>query len=108
MTPLAGFHFSGTELTSSYAREPVLVEHFNQISYIEKREAGQLSGIALGYGLDDFGFESRQGLGIFLFTTVSRPALGLTQTPIECIPAALCFKGPRTSTDSLAQPKCLK
>jgi len=39
---------------------------------------------------------------------VSRPALGLTQTPIECIPAALCFKGPRTSTDSLAQPKCLK
>jgi hypothetical protein len=33
----------------------------------------------LGYGLDDRGFESRQGLGIFLFTTVSRPALGPTQ-----------------------------
>jgi hypothetical protein len=40
-------------------------------------EPGQLSGIALGYGLDDRGFESRQGLGIFLYT-VSRPALGPT------------------------------
>jgi hypothetical protein len=29
------------------------------------------SGIALGYGLDDRRFESRQGLGIFLFTTAS-------------------------------------
>jgi hypothetical protein len=34
------------------------------------------------------GFESRQGLGIFLFTTVSRPALGLTQTPIQWVPGA--------------------
>jgi hypothetical protein len=39
-------------------------------------EPGQLSGITLGYGLDDRGFESRQGMGIFLFTTASRPALG--------------------------------
>jgi hypothetical protein len=31
--------------------------------------------IALAYGLYDRGFESRQGLGIFLFTTVSRLAL---------------------------------
>jgi hypothetical protein len=29
----------------------------------------QLSGTALGYGLGDRGFESRQGLGTFLFTT---------------------------------------
>jgi hypothetical protein len=35
------------------------------------------SGIALGYGLDDWGFEFRQVLGIFLLTTTSRPALGL-------------------------------
>jgi hypothetical protein len=32
-------------------------------------------GIALGYGLYDRWFESRQGLGIFLFTVVSRQAL---------------------------------
>jgi hypothetical protein len=33
--------------------------------------------------LDDRGFESRQKLGIFLFTTVSRLALGLTQPPMQ-------------------------
>jgi hypothetical protein len=43
----------------------------------------------LGYGLDDQGFESRQGLGIFLFTTVSRLALGPTQTPNQWLPGAL-------------------
>jgi len=40
-------------------------------------------GIALGYGLDDPGFDSRQRLGIFLFTTASRMALGPTQPPIQ-------------------------
>jgi hypothetical protein len=30
----------------------------------------------LGYGLDDQGFESRQELGIFLFTSAFTPALG--------------------------------
>jgi hypothetical protein len=46
-------------------------------------------GIALGYGLDDRGFESRQELGIFLFTTVSGPALGPTQLPILWVTGAL-------------------
>jgi hypothetical protein len=32
--------------------------------------------IALGYGLDDRKFESREGLGILLFVNVSRPPLG--------------------------------
>jgi hypothetical protein len=40
-----------------------------------------------GYGLDDWRFESRQGLGIFLFTA-SRPALGLTQPPTQWTPGA--------------------
>jgi len=31
------------------------------------------------YGLDGRGFESRQGLGIFQFTTASRPALEPTE-----------------------------
>jgi hypothetical protein len=44
--------------------------------------------MAMGYGLDDRGFESRQGLGIFLFTTASRLALGLTQPPIQWVPEA--------------------
>jgi hypothetical protein len=45
--------------------------------------------MALGYGLDDQGFESRQGLRIFLFSTVSRLALGPTQPPIQLVAGAL-------------------
>jgi hypothetical protein len=47
--------------------------------------------IALGYGLDDWSSTVRfpVGLGIFLFTTVSRTALGLTQPPIQWVPGAL-------------------
>jgi hypothetical protein len=47
------------------------------------------AGIALGYGLDYWGFESRQGLGIFRFTTASRPALEPTQPPIQLVQGAL-------------------
>jgi hypothetical protein len=45
--------------------------------------------MVLGYGLDDRGFEYRQRLGVFLFTTGSRPALGPTQPPIQCAQGAL-------------------
>jgi hypothetical protein len=40
-------------------------------------------GIALRYGLDD------RGSGVFLFTTAFRPALGLTQPPIQWVLGAL-------------------
>jgi hypothetical protein len=43
----------------------------------------------MGCGLDDWGFEIQQGLGIFLFTTTSRSSLGLTQPPIQWVPGAL-------------------
>jgi hypothetical protein len=43
----------------------------------------------LDYGLDDRGFDSRQGLGIFLSTMISRPALRPTQPPIQWVPWAL-------------------
>jgi hypothetical protein len=46
-------------------------------------------GIATGCGLDDRGSIPGGGLGIFPFDTVSRPALGLTQPPIQWVPGAL-------------------
>jgi hypothetical protein len=48
-------------------------------------------GRATGYGLDDrmIGFDSRRGLGIFIFTTASRPVLGPSQPPIQWVPGAL-------------------
>jgi hypothetical protein len=69
------------------ARNPVSVKNF--IIPIAVKEPGYLSCMALGYGLDDRGFESRQGLGIFLFTAASRLALGPTQPPIQWLPGAL-------------------
>jgi hypothetical protein len=48
--------------------------------------------MALGYGLDDRRFESWQWLGIFLFTTSSRQAVGPSQPPIEWVPEALFLR----------------
>jgi hypothetical protein len=51
----------------------------------------------LGYGVVDYrGFESQQGLEIFLFTTVSRRVLGPTQPPSEQVPGA-AFPGSKAA-----------
>jgi len=57
-------------------------------------------GIALGYGLDDRSSRVR-GLGIFLFTTASRTALGTTQPPIQWVAGALSLgvKRPGSEVD---------
>jgi hypothetical protein len=70
-----------------------------------KMEPGWLSGTPLGYGLDDRGFESRQGLGIFLFTTASRPARVPTQHLIKLVPGAfsLGIKRPGREADHSPQ-----
>jgi hypothetical protein len=71
-------------------------EELNSL-YFSQNEPAQLGGIALSYGLDDLGFETRQWLGIFSFIPKPRPALGPTQPPIQWIPAALSLgvKRPR-------------
>jgi hypothetical protein len=61
------------------------------------------AGMAQRYssGLDDRGFESRQGLEIFIFTTTSRPAQGPTHSPVHCVPGSLCMgvKRPESEAD---------
>jgi hypothetical protein len=67
------------------------------------REPRYLSGIELGYGLDDRWFESQQGLGVFLLTAASRTALGPTQPPIHRVPESLSVgvKRPGREADHL-------
>jgi hypothetical protein len=67
---------------------------------------GQFSGIALSYGRDGRGFESRQGLGIFLFTTASRPALGPTQPPIQWVQGPLSLGVKRPGREADHSPPC--
>jgi hypothetical protein len=42
-----------------------------------------------GWTIGVLGFDSRRELGIFIFTTASRTALGPTQPPIQGVPGAL-------------------
>jgi hypothetical protein len=42
-----------------------------------------------GWTIKFLGFDSLRGLGIFLFTTASRMALGHTQPPIQWVPGVL-------------------
>jgi hypothetical protein len=44
---------------------------------------------ATGWTIGVLGFDSRRGLGIFLFTTASRTAPGPTQHPIQWVPGVL-------------------
>jgi len=46
----------------------------------------------------------QQGLGIFLFATVSRPALGLTQPPIQSVPEVLSLWVERSEQDANHSP----
>jgi hypothetical protein len=60
---------------------------------------------ATRYGLDDRGVESRQELGIFLFTTASRPALVPTQPPVQWVPEALSLVVKRTGRETDHSPE---
>jgi len=39
------------------------------------------------------GFDYRRGMGIFLFDTVFRPALGPSHSPVRWVPGALSLGG---------------
>jgi hypothetical protein len=50
------------------------------------------------------GFDSRCGLGIFLFTTASRTALGPTHPPIQWVPRALSLGVKRPGSEADHSP----
>jgi hypothetical protein len=56
---------------------------------------------ATDWMIEVLGFDSQRWLGIFLFTTASRTALGLTQPPIQWVPGVLSLgvKRPRREAD---------
>jgi hypothetical protein len=55
----------------------------NFVGTFSTRGPGSSVGIATGYGLDGPGIESRWGRD---FPHLSRPALGLTQPPVQWVP----------------------
>jgi len=67
-------------------------------------EPGYLSGIALGYGLDNRGLVSQLDLGIFLYATSSRPTLELTQPLIQWVPGALSLGVKRPVSEADRSP----
>jgi hypothetical protein len=67
-------------------------------------ESDSSGSIALGYGLDGRMFESRQGMGIVLFATLSRAALGPTQPPIQEVPGALSLRVKRPGREAALSP----
>jgi hypothetical protein len=60
--------------------------------------------MALGYGLHDPSFESRQGLGIFLFNTASREALEHNQPPTQWVPETISLGVKRPGREAAHSP----
>jgi hypothetical protein len=59
---------------------------------------------AMGWTIGVLGFDSRRGVGIFLFTTASRTALGPTQPPIQWVPGALSLGVKRPGREASHSP----
>jgi hypothetical protein len=58
----------------------------------------------MGWKIGVLGFDSRRRLGIFLFTTVSRTALGPTQSPIQWVLGALSLGVKRSRREADLSP----
>jgi hypothetical protein len=58
----------------------------------------------MGWMFGVLGFDSRWGLGIFIFTTASRTALGPNQPPIQWVPGALSLGVKRPGRETHYSP----
>jgi hypothetical protein len=78
---------------------------FNQVCTVSGSQDSSV-GIALRYGLDDRGSRVQfpAGLGIFLFTAMSRPALMPTQPPIQWVPRSLSLEVKRPGREADHSP----
>jgi hypothetical protein len=72
---------------------PPLTQHVFMARCLNKKE---IQRWATGWTIGVLGFDSRRGLGIFLFTTALRTALGPTQPPIQWVQGALSLGGKAT------------
>jgi hypothetical protein len=57
--------------------------------YIPVEKPASSVSIVSGYGLDDRAIDVRTPAGAKDFSSVSRPALGPTQPPVQCLPGVL-------------------
>jgi hypothetical protein len=82
---LKGLSWNGTLLRSNKISVHIPIWSLTKImDTIWKPIRDSVVGIVTGYGLDDRGTVKN-----FLFSTSSRPALGLSQPPIQWVPEAL-------------------
>jgi hypothetical protein len=77
-----------------------------RISYHELPEASRHYAYMknTGWTIGVPGFDSRQGLGIFLFSNVYRPALGPTQAPTQWVSGALSVEVKRPGREADHSP----
>jgi hypothetical protein len=93
MTPLPYFSLQVTRASYAFVttRGSLCgkVQDVQNWRYSQKGESrAGVVGIATGYGLDDWGVRVQVSVGSRIFSTSSRPALGLTQPPSQWVAGA--------------------